>query len=193
MARVAFVTLGATYQGELDLSAPSGSVRFLDALNFPHRLTSGGTASAPSLTLRDAVRRDDATGVVTPCGPTLALRAGAILAAYELAAAEPPPREARPGAVYELRRHAAESTRVVVFLENGLRLEANVGGGLQALDAAKPGRGDFVACQDVHLADTRRGATTRQLPFIAVNVRRIEGAALLAAPAVTPAAPAMPP
>jgi hypothetical protein len=186
MARVSFVTLGATYQGELDLTAPSGTVRFLDALNFPHRLAYGGTAAAPSLTLRDAVRRDDTTGVVTPCGPTISLRAGAILLAYEVSTGEAAPRVLGTGVAYEARRHAQETTRVVVFLENGVRVEGSVGGGLQSLDAAKPGRGDFVACQAVECSDTRRGTPVRQLPFVGINVRRIEGAAIAVAGATPP-------
>jgi hypothetical protein len=182
MARVSFITLGATYQGELDLTAPTGSVRFLDALNFPHRLAQGASAATPSLTLRDAVRRDDASGVVTPCGPTIALRAGSILLAYEVSTGEATaPREPRAGVAYEARRHAAETTRVVVFLENGLRVECSVGGGLQALNAAKPGGGDFVACQSAEITDTRKAGPARQLSFVGVNVRRIEGAALVAA------------
>jgi hypothetical protein len=178
--RVAFITQSASYQGELDLSAPGGGagVRFLDALNFPHRLVHGGTAAAPSLLLRNAVRRDDSTGVVIQCGPTVSLRPGAIVAAYEVDQA-PKSGEARAGAVYEQRRHSQEATRMTIYLDNGFRLEATVGGGLQTLDASKPGRGDFVACLDVLLHDPRKEAA-RQLSFVAINVRRIEAGALMA-------------
>src|SRR5688500_18310785 len=114
MSRVALVTLSATYQGDVDLVAAGGQpVRLLDALNTPHRVVQGAGIAIASLTLRQPVRRNDATGTVVPCGESLALRAGAILAAYELnvPGAE---REARRGAVYEQRRHVQETTRVVV-------------------------------------------------------------------------------
>jgi hypothetical protein len=182
MPRIALVTQSATYQGDLDLTSPSGEVRLLDALNAPHRLTSGGTAVAPSLLLRNALRRDDVSGAVHPCGGSVALRPGSILAAYEVVAGDAPPagreRAERKGAVYEQRRHTTESQRVVIYLENGLRLEGSVGGGLMTLDSARPGKSDFVACLDVQVFDPRREGV-RALPFVAINVRRIEGGGLL--------------
>lgn len=187
MARVGLISPSATYQGELELTGAGGQpVRLLDALNTPHRLVNAATAIAQTLQLANAVRRDDTSGVVTACGPVIAIRPDSILAAYELAAEH---REAKAGAVYEQRRHTQDTSRVAIWLENGCRIEASIGGGLLSLDAARPGKGDFVACIDVVLHDPRRGAP-RQLAFLAVNVRRMESGALVAV--ATPPGPATP-
>lgn len=178
MARIGLVTSAATYQGELDLRAPGGQpVRLLDALNTPHRLVQGSSTAVSSVLLHEAMRRDDATGTVTPCGNSVALRAGAILAAYEILT-EQVVREARAGAVYEQRRHAQESARVAIYLLNGWRVEGTISGGLATLDATRPGRGDFVACLDAQILDPRR-QSARTLPFVAINIRHVEGGALL--------------
>jgi hypothetical protein len=190
MARVAIITGYATYQGELELNATSGQqVRFLDALNFPHRLVHGGSPAAPTLLLRDAVRRDDVTGAVTACGPVVTLRPATIIAGYEVGGGQKRGGDAAATA-YEQRRHQQEeTTRVQVFLDNGVRLEASVAGGVQSLDAARPqGRGDFVACIEVVMSDPRRNGT-RQVPFMALNARRIEAGGLMPeTAAATPAA-----
>jgi len=188
MARVAIITGFATYQGELELSLPGGQpVRFLDALNFPHRLVQGGNPAAPTLTLKDAVRRDDVTGTVTPCGPSVTIHPATIIAGYEIGAGQSRGADAA-AATYEQRRKSQEaSTRVQVFLENGVRIEASITGGVGQLDAARPaGRGDFLPLLDVLMVDPRRNGQ-RQGSFLAVNARRIEGAGLM--PAITAAPP----
>jgi hypothetical protein len=174
MARVALITAAATYQGELDLSFPGGQpMRFLDALNFPHRVARGGTQATPLLVLRDAVRRDDATGAVIPCGPEITLHPANILAGYEVGG-ENARGSGYAVAVYEQRQHAGETARSLIFLDNGMRVVGVVSGGPHALDGARPaGRGDFVACLDVQLLG-RGGGAPRQLAFVAVNVRRVE-------------------
>lgn len=182
MARVALITAAATYQGDLDLSFPGGQpMRFLDALNFPHRVARGGTQAAPLggtqaaplLVLRDAVRRDEATGVVIPCGPEITLHPANILAGYEVGG-ENAKGSGYAAAVYEQRQRAGESARTLIFLDNGVRVVGTVSGGPHALDGARPaGRGDFVACLDVLLLG-RGGGAPRQLAFVAVNARRVE-------------------
>ena len=178
MARVAIITRWATYQGDLELTAPSGlEVRFLDALNHPHRLVGNSGRATPSLLLANVVRRDDLAGKVVQCGSEVSVRPGAVISGYEVTPVERD-REAVPEASYEQRRHAQESERIFLYMENGWRVEGLVGGSLGTLDSAKPGR-DFVACRDVILSDPRRSGSEKELPFLAVNVRRLEAAGLL--------------
>ena len=190
MARVAIITGFATFQGELELSAPGGQpIRFLDALNFPHRLVHGGNPAAPTLMLKDAVRRDDVTGTVTPCGASVTVHPSTIIGGYEVGAGQSRGAD-HAAAAYEQRRKQQEaSTRVQVFLDNGVRIEGSISGGVGQLDAARPaGRGDFLALLDVLMVDPRRNGQ-RQVPFLAVNARRIEAAGLMPTVTATPDQP----
>jgi hypothetical protein len=186
MARVALLTRWATYQGILDLSAPGGqAVRFLDALNHPHRLVEGAGKAVPSLILHQALRRDEQTGKVFQCGD-VAVRPGAVVVAWEVAVEQ---RVGGPGmsTAYEARRSSQDASRVVVYLENGSRIEATISGSLSTLDPNKLGR-DFVACRDAVIHDPRR-EEPREQPFVAVNVRQLEATGELDA-AARPAAAA---
>jgi hypothetical protein len=170
MARVTLMTRWATYQGAMDLRAPTGQpVRFLDALNHPHRLIEGAGRAVPSLMLSEATRRNEVTGEEVRCGQ-VGIRPGAVVAAYELEPGER--REPQLATVYEARRQSQDSVPVFIYLENGFRIECVIAGGTVALDPGKVGR-DFAACREARVIDLRQ-ERPRQLSFLAINVRRLE-------------------
>ncbi len=167
MAEVVVITLEAVYRGRVELTVPGGgSVRLLDVLRSPARL--GGTAigAEACLTLHDAVRSPRGGGAELAFPQPVSVRPTVILAAYDAA-------QARPGTKTSYEQRAPDHTRVRLFLESRLGVEATISGGVRTLDAVRSQT--FVACTDVEFIL----GPHRHLPFLAVNTGRIESFSVL--------------
>lgn len=172
MTHVAFLTISGVFQGDLVLESPVGQpVRFLDALNHPHRLNQIGGRAVPRLELADSIRREIG-GRSFPCGPLIGLSSMEILAAYEVALERDEDRETKRVRSYEERHTGGEPETVALVLANGFRLTGEVAGGLNVLDLAKEGR-HFIPVREVRLL-APGSDTALELDLVAVNALRLE-------------------
>lgn len=177
MSKVFFITSDAIYRGELSLVTATGQpVRLVDALRSPQRVGRTAFGATPSLELTEATRESRFGGERHEVpGGSVFLRPVSIVAAADEGLVE---RDVSK-IVYEQRGGdgSQTTTRVRLYLEGRLQLEASVAGGLRSLDVL---RGDtFVACTDVRILPTKKGGKVKTLPFLAVNTARIEGVSIL--------------
>lgn len=177
MANVFFVTPEAIYRGILSLKTATGQpVRLVDALRSPQRVGQAAFGATPSLELTGATRESRFGGERHEVpGGSVVLRPVSILAAADEGLVE---RDVSKMA-YEQRGgdRSQATTRVRLYLEGRLVVEASVSGGLRSLDVL---RGDtYVACTDVRILPAKKGGKVKSLPFLAVNTARIEGVSIL--------------
>lgn len=170
MTGVVLYTERALIRGDLDLTTTTGGeVRLLAALNFPQRLQRRAHRITPSFLLESAVRRSLVGKDAGSLFAELVIRTETILAAHEAGIAP----AGDPSATYERRQTEESDSRLFLFLANGLRVEGNVLGGLNAMEGARQGAG-FFACREVVLSNPLAEGAQRRLPFLAVNGSRIE-------------------
>ena len=169
MPEVVLVAATSTYRGTLSLSPTIGpEIRLLDGLNTPMRLQYGMNKPNSGLLLENPTRTDRRDGTSTPLGGKIIISPQQIVAAYEVG--ESTSRGSR--AVYEKRLTAAQG-KVVIHTSNGLRLEGTVAGGIQPLETAKNLQ-QFFPCTEVMLLDLALNKEPQFIPFMAVNLARVE-------------------
>lgn len=169
MPEVVIVASTSTYRGDLNLAPAVGpDVRLLDGLNTPQRLQYGMNKPNSGLLLENPVRTDRRDGTSTPLGSKLVVQPQQIIAAYEVG--ESTSKGSR--AVYETRVTEVAG-RVVIHTSNGLRLEGGLAGGAHSLETAKNLQ-QFFPCTQVMLLDLAMNKEPQIIPFMAINLARIE-------------------
>ena len=169
MPEVVFVASTSTYRGFLSLSPTIGpEIRLLDGLNTPTRLQYGMNKPNSGLLLENPVRTDRRDGTSTPLGSKIIVQPQQIVAAYEVGDST----SQGSRAIYEKRLTGAEG-KIVIHTSNGLRLEGALAGGIQPLETAKNLQ-HFFPCTQVMLLDLALNKEPQFVPFMAVNLARIE-------------------